>query len=135
MWFSKTVRTKIKRQLKGNIRLGGFVDTLAFTMFWMSLINFLMMAVTTYTVTREYTISILPWFSIWIFLSLLGLVIATVMVFEYKLVYPSRVAFRNQQEYAHESPIKKDLDKIKESQEQSRRDIEAIKEKLGIKEN
>jgi len=134
MWFSKTVRTKMKRQLKGNIRLGGFVDTLAFTMFWMSLVNFLMMAVTTYTVTREYTISIFPWFSIWIFLSILGLIIATVMVFEYKLVYPSRVAFRNQQEYAHDSPIKEDLDQIKETQEHLRRDLEAIKEKLGIKE-
>ena len=132
MWFSKTVRTKIKRQLKGNIRLGGFVDTLAFTMFWMSLINFLMMAVTTYTVTREYTISILPWFSIWIFLSLLFLIIATVMVFEYKLVYPSRVAFRNQQEYAHDSPIKQDLKDVKDEQKLVREDLDKIKAKLGI---
>jgi predicted membrane protein len=132
MWFSKTVRTKIKRQLKGNIRLGGFVDTLAFTMFWMSLVNFLMMAVTTYTVTREYTISIFPWFSIWIFLATLGLIIATVMVFEYKLVYPSRVAFRNQQEYAHESPIKEDLKQIKDNQERLRIDIIRIREELGI---
>jgi hypothetical protein len=132
MWFSKTVRTKIKRQLKGNIKLGGFVDTLAFTMFWMSLVNFLMMAVTTYTVTREYTISIFPWFSIWIFLSFLGLVIATVMVFEYKLVYPSRVAFRNQQEYAHESPIKKDLKDVKDEQKLVREDLDKIKAKLGI---
>lgn len=132
MWFSKTVRTKIQRQLKGNIKLGGFVDTLAFTMFWMSLVNFLMMAITTYTVTREYTISIFPWFSLWIFLSLIGLVIATVMVFEYKLVYPSRVAFRNQQEYAHESPIKEDLKQIKAEQERSREDLIKIKEKLGV---
>lgn len=132
MWFSKTVRTKIKRQLKGNIKLGGFVDTLAFTMFWMSLVNFSMMAVTTYTVTREYTISIFPWFSIWIFLSFLGLVIATVMVFEYKLVYPSRVAFRNQQEYAHESPIKKDLKDVKDEQKLVREDLDKIKAKLGI---
>ena len=129
----------MKRQLKGNIRLGGFVDTLAFTMFWMSLVNFLMMAVTTYTVTREYTISIFPWFSIWIFLSILGLIIATVMVFEYKLVYPSRVAFRNQQEYAHDSPIKEDLKQIKEEQELNRkrqeviqRDLDKIKIKLEV---
>jgi len=101
-------------------------------MFWMSLVNFLMMAVTTYTVTREYTISIFPWFSIWIFLSILGLIIATVMVFEYKLVYPSRVAFRNQQEYVHDSPIKKDLKDVKDEQKLVREDLDKIKEKLGI---
>lgn len=132
MWFSKTVRTKINRQLKGNIKLGGFVDTLAFTMFWMSLVNFLMMAITTYTVTRDYTILLLPWFSIWIFLTLLGIIILTVMVFEYKLVYPSRVAFRNQQEYAHDSPIKEDLKQIKEEQERVREDLDKIKIKLGV---
>lgn len=132
MWFSKTVRTKIKRQLKGNIKLGGFVDTLAFTMFWMSLVNFLMMAVTTYTVTREYTTAIFPWFTIWFFLSLLGTIIATVMVLEYKLVYPSRVAFRNQQEYQHESPIKQDLKDVKDEQKLVREDLDKIKVKLGV---
>lgn len=132
MWLSKIIRTKANKQLKGVKRIGGFVDVLSYTMFWMSLVNFTFNSITTYTVTRSYTLEALPWLNIWIFFSVVFLLVSTVMFMEYKIIYPSRIAFRNQQEYAHDSPIKKDLDQLKEENTNLKRDLSLIKEKLGI---
>jgi len=53
-----------------------------------------------------------PWMKIYIFYGVLLVVAAIAMVVEYKFVYPSFYAFRSQQEYKHQSPLRADLAKV-----------------------
>lgn len=112
---------RLGKQKKGDLKFGGLVDMMAYTAFWLGLVNFFFNSLVVYSVSlKPWLTEWIPWFNIFSWLGLLLSIIIIVMVLEYKIIYPARQTFRNQQEYAHNSPIQKDLQRIKE--------------KLGIKE-
>jgi len=105
----------IGKQKKGDFRFGALVDIVAYTAFWLGLVNFLFNSLVVYSITiKPWIITRLPWFNIFAWFGLLTGIVIITMILEYKIIYPARQTFRNQQEYAHESPIRKDLQKIKD---------------------
>ena len=90
--------------------IGGFKDILTMVIFYMSIISFTLVAVTAYnTGLREWLLIYFPWMKIYIFYGALLAVAGIAMIIEYKFVYPSFYAFRSQQEYKHQSPLRADL--------------------------
>lgn len=79
------------------------------SMFYISLINFLMLAMTTYTVVVRDVVEI-PFF---VFIVVLVVIIAVSLLFEYCIVLPSETSFMNKQVYEHDNPVKDDLQEIK----------------------
>lgn len=95
-------------------RLGALVDVVAYTAFWMSLVNFCLIALTAYNTTiRVYIIGLFPWFNVGWFFLLMVIIVLSIMALEYFFLFPARQHFRNQWEYRQDSPIRKDLEEIK----------------------
>ena len=61
---------------------------------------------------KEY----LPWFTVWHLLGCMVAFILVMMVFFYKIIIPSIVAFTVQQTYKHRNPMAKDLQNILKNQ-------------------
>lgn len=99
-------------------RLGGIKNLFTRTAFYISLVNFLMLATTTYViVVKEYFQ--LPF---WMFMFGIICLVLIAMIFEYTIMLPSEIAFGNWQVYTHDNPIRRDLEEIK-------KDLEYLKKK------
>lgn len=104
----KSVRSEVK------FRIGAVIDLMAYTAFWLSLVNFVLIALTAYNTTiRVFITDTLPWFNIGWYALILFLIVVVIMLVEYFVVFPARQSFRNQWEYRQDSPIRKDLEEIK----------------------
>ena len=78
---------------------------------YQSLINTVMLSITTYV--TSLSVHAPSWFNIWWFLLAMLVINVVIMIGHYKFVFPSQMAFGNQQSYNHESPVKKELENIK----------------------
>ena len=115
---------KIIKQGDIDVWLGGAKELVMRTMFYITAINFLLIAVTAYhTTLRPY----LP-ISFWGFLAFLVVVVIIAMVIEYKIILPSSIAFLNAQVYKHRNPLVDDILEIKKK-------LERIEANLTSKEN
>jgi type I restriction-modification system DNA methylase subunit len=99
--------------------LGGIKEVLASALFYVSAINFFLIIVTAYNTTLKPFCDAQGWY--WFnlplfFIVLIGLV-ALMMLFEFKFVYPSAFKFRNNQEYQHQNLLRKDIEEIKKTLE------------------
>lgn len=99
--------------------IGALKDLLMRTTFYISILNFLMLAVTAYYTTVRY---FLP-FPFWLFFLCLLLIVGIAMLIEYAIVMPSQISFINWQIYTHNNPIRRDLEEIKS-------ELDEIKSKL-----
>ena len=99
--------------------IGGLKLLLARSSFYISILNFLMLASTSYIVVIK------NYFYIPFCLFLLTMVAMVVgaMIFEWAIMMPSEIAFTNWQTYEHNNPIRTDLESIK-------RDLEELKKKF-----
>ena len=105
---------KITKQNDSNIWVGGAKEVLGHTIFWVSMINFVLIAATAYNTTlKDYIINYMGWVTFPLFMLFLAIVVFIAMLIEYRFIIPSVMAFRNKQEYEHQNLIRKDLDKIK----------------------
>ncbi len=94
-------------------RIGPVVDVLYLTMPLLSIGAYTMSAVTMYTVLIPYLKPAVPWLTLPVFFGIGFTVCLCLMGLMYKFVYKSYFAFRNNQEYKADNPIRKDLEKIK----------------------
>jgi hypothetical protein len=80
--------------------------------------------------------SVDSWFGIampfWLFLLIIVLLPFIGMIFEYIFGFPSFIAFNNQQSYKHGNPLRVDIEILKADSVENKKDMEKIKEKLGI---
>lgn len=114
MWQFNAIRDRLMSQRKTGTLIGGVKEVVGHTMFWVSMINFTLIAATAYNTTLfPYLSEKAPWFSFWLFLVVLAVLVGLAMLVEYKLIIPSVMAFRNKQEYEHQNLLRKDLDEIK----------------------
>ncbi|MDK2876176.1 MAG: hypothetical protein PWQ22_586 [Archaeoglobaceae archaeon] len=98
----------IPKQKRVGRFIGGVKELLARVTFYISILNFLMIIVTTYYTTIRHIYNI----PFWVFFATLAVIVIVAMVFEYTIVLPSQIAFLNWQAYTHDNPIRKDLEKI-----------------------
>jgi len=93
--------------------IGGFKEMLAQTVFYISMINFVLIAITAYNTTlRTYLQSWIPSFQLWMFFLALVTLVFLIMIVEYKFIAPSLYSFRSRQMFEHESKIMDILKRI-----------------------
>ena len=105
--------------------IGPLKDIVMSTVFYISIINFILISVTAYyTTLRPFLLIYAPWFKIWMWLGFLVGVVLVMMVLEYKFVYASWYTFRNKQEATHENLIIKRIDELEKKLGLPRKDID-----------
>lgn len=110
-------RKKMKIPTQKRIKyIGGVKVLFTRTGFYITLLNFLMLTVTSYTVVVKDVIKIPFWF----FFLIICIVLFCAMLFEWVILLPSEIAFSNKQAYEHNNPIRGDLEDIK-------REVDALK--------
>lgn len=113
-------------QQKSFHKLGAMLVTLTNTMSWLNILNFIMVIFLSWDVYQERLVAIFPWLNTyWVTVIVVGVVLF-VVVMEYAVLQPSRIAFSNQQVFEHKSPVRADLEELKRNQKK-------IMERLGIK--
>lgn len=95
-------------------KIGAFIHVLYLTMPLLSVGAYTMSAITMYTVLLPYLKPVVPWLSAPVFFGFAILLCVILVVIFYCFVYPSYMTFQNRQEYSHNSLLRKDLEKIKE---------------------
>jgi len=113
---------KIPEQKKVSPFWGGIKELLSRAMFYIGIINFILIMITAYHTSIKDILQ-MPF---WIFFSILTIILGIVMVFEYIVVLPSSVAFSNRQSYKHENPIKDDMIKILKKLDDIERRLELL---------
>ena len=112
------VKMKIPKQKRIKY-IGGLKLLLARSSFYISILNFLMLASTSYVVViKKYF-----YIPFWLFLFCMILIVIGAMVFEWAIMLPSEISFTNWQIYEHNNPIRRDLESIKH-------DLEELKKRL-----
>lgn len=102
--------------------IGGILDTLNRTSVFISAGNTILIIATFYNTGGGLFIKrLLPWMNMYWFMLLALLLASLAMLFVYFVITPSYFNFYSTQFYKHDSPMK--------------RDIEAIKYKLGIEDS
>ncbi len=100
----------MKKPSQKRIRyIGAIKNILARSTFYISMLNFAMLAATSYAVVVKKVI-LIPF---WIFFLLLLIGIGAMMIFDYTIMLPSETSFINWQAYEHNNPLRKDLEEIK----------------------
>ena len=95
------------KQYKLSNKIGASRIILANIMFYVSIINFVLISLTAYHTTLKYIITpILPFFNFPIFIGIIVCIILIAIIIEYKFVLPSLYAFQNEQGFKHDNPIK-----------------------------
>ena len=113
------------KQVKIPSWFGAIQVQLTNSFFYISLINTAMISVTLWAATGPSVQRVIPWASYWLFLLIGFIVVITIMLLDYKFMYPTRSAFLNIQSCKHTNPAMEELLKISER-------LTAIEEKLGI---
>jgi len=121
-----SARGLLFNQHKPRLMLGLARDMLTRAQSYYGLMNASMMMITVYTV-REGTIKAhLPWMNfIWFFMFIVFMLIV-VMIFDYKMVYPSQIAFHQHEAWKHRSPVRKDFEALREQLNQQAKELQKI---------
>jgi len=115
------------KQAKFIPQLGFIQVQISNSMFYLSLVNTLMLGLTFwYTSGSIIAAKYAPWFTLYMFLTFGVIITVLMMLFDWKVMYPSRQGVLNKQAYKHVNPAVADLQKILKNQER-------IMKKLGIK--
>ncbi len=116
---------KIPEQKKVSPFWGGIKELLSRAMFYIGIINFILIMITSYHTSIK---DILP-IPFLVFFLILTAILGIVMVFEYVVVLPSSIAFSNRQSYKHDNPIKDDFIKILKKLDDIERRLELLENK------
>lgn len=133
---AKTVKQRVMhssmlKQGRPRLWLGAARDMIQRTQAYYAIINASLLLITTYTI-RETTIKThLPWFDFrWLLLFLVTFIV-TVVLIDYKFIYPSQIAFHQHEAWKHRSPVRKDLEAVKEELALMNESIARIEGTLG----
>lgn len=106
--FSKIRRVTTKQYIIPYI--GEVKTMLGGVLFYLTPFSFVMLAVTTYKVAISPWAAIhAHWLNLWVFLGIMPVFVVLGLIIEYKLVFPSMIAFSNRQGYVHRSPLVADM--------------------------
>lgn len=122
---------KLIRQHRPRLWLGAARDMLSRAQTYYALLNLPLLLVTAYTV-REATIKkYVPWFTLPMFFGILLVGIIIVIIIDYKIVYPSVIAFHQHEAWKHRSLARKNLDKQRRRLDKMEATLERIERKLN----
>ena len=121
------IMIKIPEQKKVSPFWGGLKELLGRAMFYIGIINFILITITAYHTSIK---DIMP-IPFWIFFLLLFIGLLILMILEYVIILPSSIAFSNRQSYKHDNPVKDDINKILSKLENMEKDIKAMNQLLN----
>ena len=102
------------RQFKLPAWVGAFQVQVTNGFFYLSIINTLLLVLTFWrTWGSEIALKYAPWLNFWMFAGSGIVLMLTVMILDYKFMYPSRQAFVNQQSCIHDNPAMDAINEIK----------------------
>jgi len=81
----------IPKQKRVSRFIGGVKELLTRVTFYISILNFLMIIVTTYCTTIRHVYNI----PFWVFFATFVVIVLVAMIFEYTIILPSQIAFLN----------------------------------------
>lgn len=119
---------KIPEQKKVSPFWGGIKELLGRAMFYIGIINFILIMITAYHTSIK---DIMP-IPFWTFFLILTAIVFVVMIFEYIIILPSSMAFSNRQSYKHDNPIKDDMNKILKKLDNIEHGLKLSEQKLEI---
>ena len=123
----KEVFGRIRQKETGTL-IGGVKTQLERSWFYISIINFGLIAITAYHTTIH---PIFPAIPFWGFFALLGIIALSVVILEYVIVYPSEVAFAAHQVWKEKrNPLFREIKVIKKELTTQKADSKEILEKL-----
>lgn len=127
----KAMRKAALTQSKPRIWLGGLRDIMQRTQAYYALINASLLLITTYTV-REATIKAhIPWFNFgWLAAALVVFVVVVALV-DYKIIFPSQVAYHQHEAWKHRSPVRKDMEAMQKELNLIKEAVARVEEKLN----
>jgi len=82
---------------------------------------------TLYTVREAMLKGYMPWINFSIILIFVGLLAVAVIIIDYKIIYPSQIAYHQFEAWKHKSPVRK---KMEQDKEDTRLLMARIEEKL-----
>jgi hypothetical protein len=126
----KTVKRAALKQSRPRIWLGALRDIVQRTQAYYALINASLLLITTYTV-REATIKAhFPWFNFgWLAIALIVFVVVVALT-DYKVIYPSQVAYHQFEAWKHRSPVRRDMEAMKQELDLIKEAVARVEEKL-----
>jgi len=100
--------------------IGGLKNVFSRAQFYLSLINFFQVSVVTYAIVVKGFAAWMTWYE---YLALLGGVVIVAMVFEYKIMLPSEMAFSNWQWWTHGNPLKPAIEDLQKEIRELREEL------------
>lgn len=123
----KSIKDWFLKQHDLGLHLGGLKDLAQRTLFYVTAINFVLLVITTFSVSQFINRVSFP-----VFVAILAVVLLLAMVLEYKFILPSTWRFINKQRYEHGEPLKDDLQKVLDGQSALSSRLKRIEKKLEI---
>lgn len=115
----RQLKRKLFTQYNLGMWVGGLRDILTRMMFYISMINFLLIIAMAYNTTiRDFMLPRFPWFNFPIFIFMMILFVFLAMLLEYKFIVPSSVTYANRQLYTHQNLLRRDLAKVSKELEE-----------------
>lgn len=105
-----SAKNLILKQRKPVLWVGAGRDMMMRAQSYYGIMNASMILITMYTVREESFKSFVPWLTLPIFFGTVIVLMMALMLFDYKMVYPSQIAFHQHEAYKHRSLIRRDLD-------------------------
>ena len=130
----KTILGRITEQKKTTPKIGALMNAYSSTAVLYSPLTLIGVVTTLYGLWgRTYLAQYFPWMTIWHLLGIMIAVILVAMIFFYKFIIPSQVAFAMKQNYKHQNPLVRDMKITLLKQQVIDKRLEGIESKLGIK--
>jgi hypothetical protein len=127
----KTLLGKITEQKKTTPKIGALMNAYSSTAVLYSPLTLIGVVTTLYGLWgRTYLAQYFPWMTIWHLLGILIGIILVAMIFFYKFIIPSQVAFAMLQNYKHQNPMVDDLKELLKKQELSNKGQKALNKVL-----
>lgn len=129
---SMGIRKFLIKQYNFGPWVGGFKDLFSRTMLYISIVNFILIAVTAYDVTlKSFILQYVPWISFWMYFLILIVVVLLAMVLEFKFIVPSHYTFLNKQEFEHQNLIRKELEGVKNELSKLKKGLNKLRKELN----
>ncbi len=77
--------------------------------FYVSVSSIVIQSLTLWTVAKEDILAVVPWANYWLLLGIGVIILIAIMLADYKFMYPTRMAFLNEQSCKHSNPAMEEI--------------------------
>jgi len=105
-------KSQMLYQGRPNLWLGALKNLVVRTQSYYAIVNFVLLLITTLTVSSTSINKYLPWLNLFWLLVLLTVFVVVISIVDYKIIYPSEIAWNQQQAWKHMNPGRGEFAKL-----------------------